>query len=79
MTAATAKPTNAARGTRCPICRAPSADATRPFCSVRCADIDLGRWVSGGYVIPGGGTDADEDGEAIPDLGNSFVDTPAGK
>jgi endogenous inhibitor of DNA gyrase (YacG/DUF329 family) len=25
----------------------------RPFCSVRCADVDLGRWVTGQYRIPG--------------------------
>ena len=36
----------------CPICKAPAAAAYRPFCSRRCADIDLGRWVSGGYAIP---------------------------
>jgi len=39
----------------------------RPFCSKRCADIDLGRWLKGGYAIAGGNSDADEDGEA-PDF-----------
>lgn len=39
---------------RCPICRERvSAPAYRPFCSKRCADIDLGRWFSGRYVVPG--------------------------
>ena len=38
---------------RCPICRKQSADAYRPFCSKRCADIDLGKWFSGGYAIAG--------------------------
>ena len=37
----------------CPICGRPAAEErTRPFCSARCADVDLGRWFSGGYAIP---------------------------
>lgn len=48
---------------RCPICGAPSTRDVRPFCSPRCADIDLGRWASGAYVIAGGDTDGDEDGD----------------
>lgn len=37
----------------CPICRKPRSDAWRPFCSQRCADVDLGRWLGGRYVIAG--------------------------
>lgn len=37
----------------CPICKKPSAETWRPFCSRRCADADLGRWLTGGYAIPG--------------------------
>jgi hypothetical protein len=37
---------------RCPICRKPRVAEYRPFCSKRCADIDLGRWLGGGYAIP---------------------------
>jgi endogenous inhibitor of DNA gyrase (YacG/DUF329 family) len=37
----------------CPICRKPLDPAFRPFCSKRCADIDLNRWLTGSYVIPG--------------------------
>lgn len=37
----------------CPICRKKSAMDYRPFCSKRCADIDLGRWLGGDYAIPG--------------------------
>ena len=48
---------------RCPICGKPAAHAVRPFCSPRCADIDLGRWVSGAYVVTGGQSDSDEDGD----------------
>lgn len=36
----------------CPICRKPSAPAYRPFCSRRCADVDLARWLNGSYAIP---------------------------
>lgn len=35
----------------CPICEKPALDAYRPFCSKRCADLDLGRWFSGNYRI----------------------------
>jgi len=37
----------------CPICGKPAAEGSRPFCSKRCADIDLNRWLKGGYIIPG--------------------------
>ncbi len=36
----------------CPICGKPSSQQFHPFCSGRCADIDLNRWLSGAYVIP---------------------------
>lgn len=32
----------------------------RPFCSRRCADVDLGRWITGHYVVPGCEADTDE-------------------
>lgn len=35
----------------CPICRKETDPKYRPFCSRRCADIDLGRWLTGGYAI----------------------------
>jgi endogenous inhibitor of DNA gyrase (YacG/DUF329 family) len=50
-------------GGRCPICGKLSEHAHRPFCSRRCADIDLAHWLGGGYVIAGGSRDADEDGD----------------
>ncbi|AWB08308.1 DNA gyrase inhibitor YacG (plasmid) [Azospirillum humicireducens] len=43
----------AGAGTQCPICGRPTEPATRPFCSKRCADIDLSRWLGEGYRIPG--------------------------
>jgi endogenous inhibitor of DNA gyrase (YacG/DUF329 family) len=37
---------------RCVRCGEPVQARFRPFCSQRCADIDLGQWVSGGYRVP---------------------------
>jgi uncharacterized protein len=47
-------------GTRkpCPICGKPATESSRPFCSERCRDVDLNRWLSNGYTIP---TPADDD------------------
>lgn len=36
----------------CPICKKPPVKTYEPFCSKRCADVDLHRWLSGGYGIP---------------------------
>jgi uncharacterized protein len=44
----------------CPICGKPATAASQPFCSERCRDVDLNRWLSGSYVVPGR-KDADED------------------
>ena len=44
----------------CPICGKETEPKYRPFCSKRCADIDLGRWLSGSYVIPGEAAEEDE-------------------
>lgn len=45
---------------RCPVCGKPLDPAYRPFCSRRCADVDLQRWLSGRYAI-GGGPEEDQD------------------
>ncbi|MDE2486921.1 MAG: DNA gyrase inhibitor YacG [Alphaproteobacteria bacterium] len=37
---------------KCPVCGKPPEPAYRPFCSKRCADVDLQRWLSGAYAIP---------------------------
>ncbi|MEI9890908.1 MAG: DNA gyrase inhibitor YacG [Caulobacteraceae bacterium] len=52
--------TSSAPASRCPVCRRPVEGAYRPFCSKRCADVDLGRWLTGGYVIPGEGDEAED-------------------
>ena len=36
----------------CPVCKRKTDPQYRPFCSGRCADVDLARWMSGGYAIP---------------------------
>jgi endogenous inhibitor of DNA gyrase (YacG/DUF329 family) len=47
---------------KCPICGKPATPEHRPFCSRRCADVDLQRWLSDRYVLP-----ATEDPEAPGD------------
>ena len=47
----------------CPECGDTTAQRYRPFCSKRCADVDLSRWLRGAYAIPGGNADEDEDGD----------------
>ena len=49
----------------CPICGRPRDERWRPFCSKRCADVDLGRWLTGAYAIPV--AEDDEDEAAPPD------------
>jgi uncharacterized protein len=46
----------------CPICGKPATDASRPFCSERCRDVDLNRWLSNSYSIPAA-KDDDEDAD----------------
>jgi endogenous inhibitor of DNA gyrase (YacG/DUF329 family) len=55
-----------ARTNSCPICRRPAAEKFRPFCSRRCADVDLHRWLGGVYAVPVT-EDADEDGKSGED------------
>jgi uncharacterized protein len=40
-------------GKTCPICEKTRDPSYDPFCSRRCADVDLHRWLKGSYVIPG--------------------------
>jgi endogenous inhibitor of DNA gyrase (YacG/DUF329 family) len=49
----------------CPICGKPRAEKFRPFCSRRCADVDLHRWLTGVYAVP-----AVEDDELPDDEGS---------
>jgi endogenous inhibitor of DNA gyrase (YacG/DUF329 family) len=38
---------------KCPMCGKPATQERRPFCSTRCANLDLGKWLGGGYTLPG--------------------------
>ena len=51
----------------CPICGKPAIARFKPFCSPRCADIDLGRWLKGSYVIPGAPVEEAESGKPETD------------
>ena len=50
----------------CPICARPTDEKYRPFCSRRCADVDLAHWIRGDYTIPA---------EAVDD--ENLADLPA--
>jgi len=52
---------------KCPICGKPPVEAFRPFCSKRCADVDLNRWLTGSYVIPARDDEPVADDNSIPD------------
>ncbi|MEY2757567.1 MAG: hypothetical protein RIR33_1345 [Pseudomonadota bacterium] len=60
----------------CPICAKPAAKPFAPFCSRRCADVDLSRWLKGSYAIPGSG--AGEEEEDRFDATNSPESMPSG-
>lgn len=55
------------RGKPCPICGRPSVVEMRPFCSKRCADIDLNRWLGEVYRVPTAERAATEDESADPE------------
>lgn len=52
-------------GPKCAICGKPQDTHYRPFCSKRCADVDLNRWFTGAYAIPS--VEADDDNESAWD------------
>jgi endogenous inhibitor of DNA gyrase (YacG/DUF329 family) len=58
-----------ARVSSCPICGKPVVEKFQPFCSRHCADVDLHRWFSGVYAVPGKGEE-DEDGLPAAKPGN---------
>jgi endogenous inhibitor of DNA gyrase (YacG/DUF329 family) len=47
----------------CPICGKPAVSKLNPFCSARCADVDLNRWFAGSYAIPADGDDDTEEAD----------------
>ena len=61
----------------CSTCkREPAAPRFHPFCSARCKQIDLSRWLTGSYVIEGGLADQDDDSDD-PTLATSDQQAPA--
>ena len=52
------------RPRKCAICGKPTVHAYHPFCSRRCADIDLSRWLSGSYAIPAVEAEGEQESEA---------------
>jgi len=50
---------------KCVICGKPQEEKYKPFCSKRCADVDLNRWFSGGYAIPA--VEEDEPDDETPE------------
>lgn len=48
----------------CPICRRKTVHAFRPFCSKRCAEVDLGHWLNESYRVPAEDTSDDSEAEA---------------
>jgi len=48
----------------CPICQKVPVEKYRPFCSKRCADVDLGKWLNGVYAVA---SQDDDDAEEVAD------------
>ncbi len=51
---------------KCPLCGKNTAEKTKPFCSARCATLDLGRWLGEGYRIPVNEDDLEESTSLSP-------------
>ena len=56
--------TDQPKSNACPICSKPTSERHKPFCSQRCATIDLARWITGSYRVP-----TDETPEDAPQRG----------
>jgi uncharacterized protein len=54
---------DAGKDRKCPICGKPADEKHFPFCSKRCAQVDLNRWLSGAYAIPGAKESGQDDDE----------------
>ena len=63
------------RQSKCAQCRKNPVDARyRPFCSKRCADVDLSKWLNEGYSIPGAPLDEEEDSPGLSGSGDMSAD-----
>ncbi len=68
----------------CPICQKEGDVKYRPFCSKRCADVDLGRWLSGTYAVPSMREEDEEEvarafEEGLREAQNDMLDGPTKK
>lgn len=63
-------------GATCPICRRPARAEARPFCSERCAQRDLGNWLTGSYAVPAAEEDDTTSQDAAEDGGAMRLDSP---
>jgi hypothetical protein len=61
MTEDVMQPIPARRRRRCPACGKRMVMRYRPFCSARCRDLDLGKWLDGSYAVPAVEVDDDDD------------------
>jgi endogenous inhibitor of DNA gyrase (YacG/DUF329 family) len=59
----------------CPICGKPAAEKTQPFCSPRCRDVDLHRWLAGSYAVPA----VEEDDVDAEEIEGAPPTAPGGK
>jgi len=57
----------------CPICEKETLEAYKPFCSKRCADVDLAKWLNGSYALPSRDPD---DADALFDAMEQALDDP---
>lgn len=64
----------AAKVRSCPICKSAAVAAYKPFCSKRCADIDLGKWFKNSYAIPG--TASDDEADSVAKASENGDDEP---
>ncbi len=60
----------------CPICNKDPDQKYRPFCSRRCADIDLGKWMTGKYAVPSQQEDDDGELEQALEIAQTESDKP---
>jgi len=54
----------------CPMCAKDAVEKYRPFCSKRCADLDLGKWLNGSYAV------ASQDEDDIDELSEALDQEP---
>ena len=59
----------------CPLCKQQAEVPYTPFCSSRCAQLDLGKWLTGGYAVPAYEAMYDSDIETLLDAYETLRET----